>query len=91
MIYVQRYVSLDIVEPTYFQVNGGQLRIDAFVKEEVRCLSLIVMALQHSTSNGKHISFPLIYYVDSLLMMTWLIRWSTILLQHFCLLCIVVA
>ena len=52
LIHVQRYVSLDIVEPTDFQVVGGQLRIDSFAREEVRCLSLIVMELAHSTSNG---------------------------------------
>ena len=77
------YVILDIVEPTNFQVVGGLLCIYAFAREEVRCLSLIVIALAHSISNGKHISFPLMYYVDSLLMTTRLIRWLMILLQQF--------
>ena len=47
-------------------------------------MSLIIMALAHSTYDGQCISFPLMYYVDSLLMMTRLIRWSTILLRQFC-------
>lgn len=42
MIYVQRYVILDIIYPTYFQVVSGKLRIDSFTIEVVRCLSLIV-------------------------------------------------
>ena len=44
------------------------------------------MELEHSTSDGKCISFPLMYYVDSLLMMTELNRWSVILLQQIVLL-----
>ena len=32
LIYVQKYVSPDIVEPTNFQVVGGWLRIDSFGK-----------------------------------------------------------
>ena len=70
----------DLVEPVDFQVVGGQLCIDSFAREEVRCLSLIAMEITHSTSNGKHISFPFLYYVDSLLMMIWLIRWLVIFL-----------
>ena len=66
LIYVQRYVRDDIVEPTEFQVASGQLLIDSFGREEVRCLSLIVTELAHYTFDGHHISFPLIYYVDSL-------------------------
>ena len=42
------------------------------------------MALVHYTSDGHCISFPLMYYVDSLVMRTQLIRWSEILLQQFC-------
>ena len=70
LIYVQRYVNIDLVEPIEFQVGGGQLQIESFGREEVRCLSLIVITLAHYTSNGKFISFPLMYYVDSLVMRT---------------------
>ena len=80
LIYVQIYVNLDIVDPIDFQVGGGQLHIDSFAREEVRCVSLIVMALAHSTFDGKCISFHFLYYVDSLLTMTWLIRWSAVFL-----------
>ena len=45
---------------------------------------LIVMALAHYISDGKHISFPLMYYIDSLLVRTWVVRWLTILLWQFC-------
>ena len=63
----------DLVEPVDFQVVGGQLCIDSFAREEVRCLSLVVMVLAHCTSDGQHISFPLLHYVDSLLRRTgWL-------------------
>ena len=41
LIYVQRYVIPDIVEPKEFQVAGGQLQIDSFGREEVRFLSLL--------------------------------------------------
>ena len=81
MIYVQRYVSANIVEPTEFQVVGGQLQIDSFGREEVRCVSPIVMALAHYISNGHHSSFPLIYCVYSLVTRIQLIRWSVILSQ----------
>jgi hypothetical protein len=47
-------------------VSGGQLKITSFGAEEVRCLSLLVTTIAHFTSDGKCISFPLLYYVDSL-------------------------
>ena len=84
MIYVQRYVSPDIVDLIEFQVVGGQLQIETFGREEVKFLSLIVMVLAHDTYGGWHISLPLTYYVDSLVTSTQLIRWSVILLQWFC-------
>ena len=84
LIYVQRYVSVDIVEPTEFQVGDGQLRIYSFGREEVRCLSLIMTELAYYTFDGKRISCPLMYYVHSLLMRTRLVRRLTILLQQFC-------
>ena len=70
LIYVHRYVRPNIVQPTYFQVVGGQLWIDSFYREEVRCMSLIIMRLAHYTSDGHQISFRLMYYVDSLVMRT---------------------
>jgi hypothetical protein len=79
-----RDMSVDIVEPTEFHVVGGQLWIDSFGREEVRCLSLIVMALKHYTSNRKCISFTLMYYIDSLVTRTILVRWLVILLRQFC-------
>ena len=51
LIYFQRYVSHAIVQPTNCQVIGGQLHIDSFSREAVRCLSFIVMTLAHYTSN----------------------------------------
>ena len=63
-LYVQRYVIPDIIQPIEFQVGGGQLQIDSFGREEVRCLPLIVMTLAHYTYDGYHISFSLMYYVD---------------------------
>ena len=84
LIYVERYVSANIVHPTKFQVVGGQLRIDSFDREKVRCLSLIVTKLARYTFDGHHISFPLMYYVYSLAMRTQMIRWSMILSQQFC-------
>ena len=74
MIYVQRYVDPDILQPIEFEVVSGQLWIDSFGREEVRCLSLIMMKLGHYTFDGHHISYPLMYYVNSLVMMTQLIR-----------------
>ena len=54
--------------------------MDPFGKEEVRCLSLIVTTLEHFTSDGKCISYSLMYYVDSLVQRSQLIRWS----EMFC-------
>ena len=84
MVYVQRYINPQIVEPIYFQVVGGQLCIDSFCREESRCLSLFVMALENYTFGGQHCGFSLIYYVDGLLTRTQQIRWLMILLRQFC-------
>jgi hypothetical protein len=65
-MYSQRYIAVDVLSPADFQVSGGQLRITSFGAEEVRCLSLLVMTIAHFTSDGKHISCTLLYYVDSL-------------------------
>ena len=35
LVYSQRYIRLDILSPSDFQVSGGQLRIGAFGREEV--------------------------------------------------------
>jgi hypothetical protein len=75
LVYVQRYVSPDIESALRFQVVGGQMQIDSFHAEDVRCLCLILMTLSHFSSDGKCISFPLMYYVDSLLQRPRLIRW----------------
>jgi hypothetical protein len=66
LMYSQRYIGVDVLSPTDFQVSGGQLWITSFSAEEVRCLSLLVTTIAHFTSDGKRISFPLLYYVDSL-------------------------
>lgn len=42
------------------------------------------MELAHYTYDGKCISLPLMYCVDSLLTRTRLVRWSEILLRQFC-------
>ena len=66
LMYSQRYIGVEVLSPTDFQVSGGQLKIASFDAEEVRCLSLLVTTIAHFTSDGKHIRFPLLYYVDSL-------------------------
>ena len=66
LVYSQRYISADILSPSYFQVFGGQLHIGAFGSEEVRCLSLMILTISHNSSDGQHISYSLLYYVDSL-------------------------
>jgi hypothetical protein len=66
LAYVQRYVQFGHCFTSRFQVVGGQIQIDSFGAEEVKCMSLILSTLSHSSSDGKHISFPLMYYVDSL-------------------------
>jgi hypothetical protein len=55
-------------------VAGGQMWIDSFYEEDVRCLCLILMTLSHFSSDRKCISFPLMYYVDILLHRPQLIR-----------------
>ena len=67
LIYVHRYINPNIYEPIDFQVVGGQLHIDLFAREAIRYFSFIVMELADYTSDGKHTSFSLMYYVDSLL------------------------
>ena len=65
-IYVQRYVSDEVVDRTHFQVVGGQLHVISFVVKEVRFLSLMVTTMAQYTTDGKHISCHVLYYVDSL-------------------------
>ena len=55
----------DILSLADFQVFGGQLCISSFGPEEVRCLSLLLTTIAHYTSDGQHISCPLLFYVDS--------------------------
>ena len=78
LVYSQRYISVDILSPVYFQVSGGQLYIASFGGEEVRCLSLLILTISHHTNDGKCISFPILLYVDSLLQAPRLVRWSAI-------------
>ena len=66
LVYSQRYIVENLVSPVEFPVAGGQLHIGVFGREEVQCLSLIISTILHNTSDGKHISFSLLYYVDYL-------------------------
>ena len=66
LVYSQRYISIDILSHSYFQVSGGQLYIAASGNEEVRFLSLLISTISHNTNDGQCISFPLLFYVDSL-------------------------
>ena len=54
------------MSPVEFQVIGGELHIGAFGSEEVQCLTLLISTMSHNTSDGKHINFSFLYYVDSL-------------------------
>ena len=83
LVYSQRYISTNILSPLDFQVSGGQLCIGAFGSEEVRCLSLLISTISHNTSDGKHSSCLLLYYVDSLVQEPRLVRWSAIFLLKF--------
>ena len=67
LVYSQRYIGAHVLSPLKFQVPGSQLRIGAFGRQDVQCLSLIILTISHNTSDGKHISCPLLYYVDYLL------------------------
>ena len=80
LVYSQKYIGADILSPSDFQVCRGQLRIGAFGREEVHCLSLIISTISHNTNDGQCISFQLLYYVDSLLQQPRLVRWSAIFL-----------
>ena len=66
LFYSQRYIGENVLSPAEFQVVGGQLRIGAFGREEVQCLSLIISTISHNTNDGKRISPSLLYYVDYL-------------------------
>ena len=66
LVYFQRYIGENLVSPADFRVIGGQLCIGVFGREEVKCLSLIILTILHNNSDGKHISCSLLYYVDCL-------------------------
>ena len=66
LVYSQRYIGVSVLSPADFQVARGQLCTGAFGSEEVQCLSLLISTISHNTSDGKHISCSLLYYVDSL-------------------------
>jgi len=84
LVYSQRYIGAHLLSPSEFQVPGGQLRIGAFGRKDVQCLSLIISTISHNTSDGQCISYSLLYYVDSLLQEPRLVRWSAIFLRQFC-------
>jgi hypothetical protein len=84
MEYVHRYVSLHVHSSSEFQVCGGQLRISSFDREDVRCLCLILLTPSQYSSDGKCMSFSMLYYEDSLLQGPQLIRWSNLFLRQFC-------
>ena len=52
LIYVHIYMNDDIVEHIEFQVTDGQLHINSFGREKVRCLSLIVTTMTQYTFDG---------------------------------------
>ena len=62
LVYSQRYNGENVLSPAEFRVAGGQLRIGAFGREEMQCLSLIISTISHNTSEGKCISFHILYY-----------------------------
>ena len=64
LVYSQRYIGENVLSPIEFRVVGGELRIGAFVREEVQCLSLIISTISHNTSDGQCIICSLLYYVD---------------------------
>ena len=66
LVYSQRYIGAHVLSPLEFYVPGGQLRIGAFGRQDVQCLSLIISTISHNTSDEQHISCSLLYYVDSL-------------------------
>ena len=80
LFYSQRYIGAHVLSPSEFQVPRVQLRIGAFGRQDVQCLSLIISTISHNTSDGKHIICLLLYYVDYLVQEPRLVRCSTILL-----------
>ena len=82
-MYSHRYIRDDIVSSTDFHVSGEKLRIASFGQKEVKRLSLLLTTIAHYTSEWKHISFPLLFYVDSLFQRPRIVRWSAIILRQF--------
>ena len=66
LVYSQTYIRAHVLSSSEFQVPGGQLRIGAFGRQDVQCLSIIASIISHNTSDEKRISCSLLYYVDSL-------------------------
>jgi hypothetical protein len=89
MAYVQRYVDVDITNPSVSQVVGGQLYLHSLCAEEVRCLSLMVITLTHCIYDEWFFSYPLMHHIDSLVHRPRLIRLSSIFCDSFVLLWIV--
>ena len=84
LVSTQRYIGANVLSPAELRVAGGQLHIGAFGSQEVRCLSLLISTISHNTSDRQHISFLLLYYVDSLVQEPRLFMWSAIFLRQFC-------
>jgi hypothetical protein len=81
---------MKILSTLGFHVPSGWMQMILFHREEVRCLSLIIMKLSHFTSYGKCISFPLMYYVDILVQRPQLISCTKIFYDSFVLCWIIV-
>ena len=56
LVYSQRYIGAHVLSPLEFQVLGGQLRIGAFDRQDMQCLSLIILTISHNTSDEECIS-----------------------------------
>ena len=64
---MHKYVSIHVHSSLDFQVCGCQLKISSFDRENVRYLCLILLTLSQYSSDGKHIGFSCLFYVDILL------------------------
>jgi hypothetical protein len=64
--YELRYVILDIISPLIFQVPSVHMWMRSFHREDFRFLCLTISTLSHSSFDVKHISFPFMHYVHSL-------------------------
>lgn len=70
LVYSQRYIGVDVLYPSEFQVPRGQLRIGAFGRQDVQFLSLLISTISHNSNDRKHISCSLLYYSHYLVQKT---------------------